>query len=292
MSKRRVLVTGATGTVGSNVVAELLGHGETIVVRGVSRQPLARDRLIAAGAEAVDIDFRDVASVNRALADVDTLFLVTGYSIDMLLQSRLLLRAAVEAGVCHVVHLGALSDASMNFAPHIWHAYVEAMIRDERLTYTNLHPNFFMEGISTTAKRNKGRLFSTVGDVKVGWIAAEDIAAVATAAIRAPEKHSGKSYPLATDARTYGEIAELLSRRLGKPFQVVVPPSEKVLPALLSSGMEPTYAAGLAEFVQATARNELPLATQVFDNIREITGHAPIDWTTFIERNVDKFDYE
>jgi NAD(P)H dehydrogenase (quinone) len=104
--RQRTLVTGATGQVGTKIMALLPSSVDVDIVAAVRSADKAAT-LQAKGIPAVILDLDDDSTHHAALEGVDRLFLMTGYTVDMLRQSKVLLDNAKKAGVQHVVHLGA-----------------------------------------------------------------------------------------------------------------------------------------------------------------------------------------
>lgn len=285
--KRTVLLTGATGTVGRSLARELaMDHANgNLRVLGAARRDQGRAMLRELGVEPIAFDFDDPASIRTALTGVDGLFLLTGYTVDMLRQSKLTVDAAKTAGVGQVVHLGAMAPRNPDQSIFIWHELVERYIEWTGLDYTHLRPNFFMQTLVSGARQAKGRLYHFIGDARVSWIDADDIAAVAAAALRAPAVHAGKTHQLAAEALTVRQVAAILTEMVGAPFDEVARPSDELLPILLKNGMEPNYAAGLAENMARVASGENPMADAVFDTIESITGRAATTWRDFAKRH-------
>ena len=103
---RKILITGATGQVGSKVIDRLRKHPHVEVVAAVRSANKAAAFQDSGLATAI-LDLDDESTHLPALQGVDTLFLLTGYTVDMLRQSKAILDNAATAGVQHVVHLGA-----------------------------------------------------------------------------------------------------------------------------------------------------------------------------------------
>lgn len=102
----KILVTGATGQVGGKTLALLLQDSRVRAVAGV--RSAAKSRLFEAGGiETAVLDLDDPGTHAGALEGIDSLFMVTGYSVGMLLQSKMLVDSARKAGVKRIVHLGA-----------------------------------------------------------------------------------------------------------------------------------------------------------------------------------------
>jgi len=291
-SNRTVLVTGASGTVGRRVIRELSDGDGGLRILGATRSDKGEAAIRQAGGEAIQFDFDDTASVRHAMDGVDSLFLLTGYTVEMLRQSKVALDAARAAGVRQVVHLGALAPEASDISVFAWHEMIERYIEWAGFDFTHLRPNFFMQTLVAGTRRTKGKLFHFVGDVPISWIDADDIAAVAAAALRDPARHAGKTYPLAPEALRMTEVAAILSEEVGQPFSYVPLPIEQFLPILLKNGMEPVYAAGLTANTELVAAGKNPVADAVFDNIPDIVGRPATDWRAFARKNAAKLRYD
>ena len=109
--RARVLITGATGQVGRRVIARL-ADDPTLDIVGASRSPDTA-RL---GVPAVRLDYTDFSTIPAALAGVERLFILTGYTVEMLRQSKALVDHARKCGVQQIVHLGACGDDDTDVA--------------------------------------------------------------------------------------------------------------------------------------------------------------------------------
>lgn len=286
----RILVTGASGSMGSLLVQELLPRqaaGE-LRLRAASRSEEQRRRFEALGVEAVDLDYADEHSAAAALAQVERLFLCTGYTVDMLVHSKVVLDAALEAGVRQVVHLGALGPPRSKLPHFVWHDYVEAYIEWAGFQFTHLRPRAFMQNVLSLVRPGSFKLphFSAGG--LIAWIDAHDIARVAAAALRDPAGHSGKAYPLAEEALTMEQVAAVLRAETGLPYEAQPRDPETLLAALLKSGMDAAYAASLARGTLATAQGDVS-AAMTFDTVRTVTGRPGVRWSEFARIHSDRF---
>lgn len=280
---RRILVTGATGTVGGAAMRALAmeAAAERIELFGAARSPESAGKLIDAGFNVVELDYDRPETLLPAMEGVDAVFLVTGYTVDMLVHSKRLLDAAKANDVQHVVHLGALAADDTPHAHFAWHQLIERAIEAMGFSFTHLRPNFFIDTVWHGLRQRPERLVHFVGDRKVSWIAAEDMAAVAAAALLEPEKHAGKTYPLAIEALSFPELAALLSQVTGRTVEYRPRPASFLLPILLKQGMEPVYAASLAAGVEATEAGNMPLVDFVDDTVQRATGRKPVTWRDF-----------
>lgn len=285
---RRILVTGATGTVGGAVMRELKADHEAgaIELVGAARSPQSADALREQGMNPVHFDYNEPDTMRAALAGVDGVFLATGYSVDMLVHSKRLLDAAKAEGVSHIVHLGALAADDTPHAHFAWHQMIEKTVEAMGFSWTHLRPNYFIDTVWAGLRHRPERLVHFVGQQSVSWISSDDMAAVAAQALRHPDAHAGATYPLAVEALTFSELAALLSDITGRAVEYRPRPASDLLPILLKQGMDPTYAAGLAEGVAATERGDMPLARAVYDRVRQVTGRDPVTWRDYAAKHL------
>ncbi|WP_293866011.1 NmrA family NAD(P)-binding protein [uncultured Alsobacter sp.] len=279
---RRILVTGATGTVGGAVLKALAATADDDVqVLGASRSAAGDAAIAAAGHAAVRLDYDAPATLRPAMDGVDALFLATGYTVDMLVQSKRALDAAKAAGVRHVVHLGALAADDTPLAHFAWHQLIERAIEAMGFSWTHLRPNFFIDTAWAGVRARPDRIVHFVADRPVSWIASDDIAAVAAVALADPAAHAGKAYPLASERATFAQVASVLSEVTGRAVEYRPRPAAELFAILQRQGMEPVYAKSLAEGLVLAETGDLPLADAVFPTVEEVTGRPATTWRAF-----------
>src|SRR2546422_4642637 len=138
-----ILVTGATGHVGGELVAQLAALGEP--VRGMTRRPAAVS--FPAGVEAVYGDFDDPASIDAAFAGVDRAFVMSAQppgSTEHPTHELMLAGAARRAGVGHVVKLSVYDGGAGDDVIGAWNREAEAAGVESGLDWTLLRPGRFM----------------------------------------------------------------------------------------------------------------------------------------------------
>ncbi len=218
----KVLIIGASGRVGSQVVKELEKNNDGVELRFATSRPETADKWRAEGRDAVVIDLNKPAGLVEALNGVDRVFLLTGYTSDMLFQSKKLVDAAVAASVSHIVHLGVFTSRE-DLIPHfVWHDLIETYIEASKISWTHIHPNVIADTTLVTNPpiTETGSFTVNWGEAKQGWVFAEDIAAVAAAVLReGPEKHGCKNYYLSTEVLTGPEVASILTEASGREIK-------------------------------------------------------------------------
>src|SRR5216684_3893784 len=200
-SSSNLLVLGATGQVGKLVAKNLKRRNANFSV-GSRREANLEELANQFGASRF-IDLDDPRTFDQALKSVTGIFLITGYTVDMLVQSKSLIDAAKRNGVNHIVHLGAFTRERDCFATvFAWHQMIEAYLRNSGVAWTNLHPNMFMQNL-LSAWAVKAGLYSVYTSKPIGFTALEDVAeAAAVILMEGPDKHNGKDYWFSADVLT------------------------------------------------------------------------------------------
>lgn len=291
--KSKVLVTGATGQVGSKTLDFLLLDKRIEMVAAV-RSPQKAAPFTARGIATVILDLDDERTHLPALQGIDRLFVVTGYTVDMLRQSKALLDNARKAGVQHVVHLGACGRDDTTVAHWAWHQLVERYIEWCGFSFTHLRPETFMQNLLSyggkKAIRN-GVIDAFVADARLSWVDVDDVARVAALALAYPELHRGQTYRLGYDALSFAELAKLMTAIVGQPFRYEPLAPEVFLEAMRSTGAEMAYMNCVYDHWKRYAAGTIPGADDTFDNFPAITGKQPTKWADFIKRHKAELAY-
>lgn len=288
---RRVLVLGATGTIGRPLV-DMLVCEPGLEVRAATRSSATMARLRTLGADPVLFDFDVRDTYRKALEGVDVAFLLTGYSVDMLRHSKVFVDTAKRAGVGHIVHLGANAPDDTAFTHLAWHQLVERYIEWSGILFTHLRPAMFMVNIPRymAAAQTTDVISHYIGDRRVAWVDTDDIAAAAAVVLRDPAAHAGRTYVLSSEARSMGEVADILSRELERPIRYEQREADEGLVRLLvAAGREPTYARSGVSFFAAVARGEAPGVDRVDDSLQRLIGREPRSWPDFARVNSHLF---
>ena len=210
-----VLVTGATGTVGSPLVARLLD--EPVSVRVASRTPTtARDRF-GDDAEYVEFDLDRPETWGYALDGVDRLFLLIPPSAGVA-SVREFADAADRVGVRHVAYLSIIGAEKLPVLPH---RRVEKHLARTGVGHTLLRASYFMQNLSEIHRPEiveRDEVFVPAGDGALSFVDARDVAAVAAATLTEPG-HEGRAYdltgPVALDFATVADVfTDVLDRRI------------------------------------------------------------------------------
>ena len=293
VSKPTVLITGATGQIGGDTLRRLQADDSIELVAAV-RSPAKAQAFEEQGIRTVILDFDKEETLAPALQGIDRALLVTGYTVDMLRQSKAFLDQAKQAGVQHVVHLGACGRDDTTVAHWAWHQLVERYIEWAGFSFTHLRPETFMQNLLSyggTQVVQQGVIKQFTGDARLSWVDAEDVALVAVQALLHPERHAGRTYRLGYDAKSYGEIAAIMQQALGQPFHYEALPPEIFLENMRAAGAEMAYMGCVYDHYKRYAAHTIPGADDTFDNFPAITGQQPVRWADFVQKHRAAFAY-
>jgi (4-alkanoyl-5-oxo-2,5-dihydrofuran-3-yl)methyl phosphate reductase len=277
-----VLVTGATGVVGSGVVHDLLerGYRPRVFVRSGERaRAYFGDRVdVATG------DLRDPGSLRQALQGIDVLFLVTS-GPDLAQIDEEAAGIARSAHVDRIVKLSSM-DAAEGVGTGVWHARGEAAIRASGVAFTFVAPAGFMSNALFWADSIKaeGIVHSCTGFGRIAFVHPGDIAAVATEAIADP-KFVGAWLPLTGPrALSYAEMARRIGTIIGRQIRFE-PIDEEAVRNAMGDEEGAVIEAHLSIY---RAIRDGRLAT-VTDTVQRVLGRPPFSFDQWIVENIAAF---
>ncbi|MBE9115760.1 SDR family oxidoreductase [Lusitaniella coriacea LEGE 07157] len=283
-NKPNILILGATGKVGGEVVNQLTDV-EHINVIAATRSPEKAQAFEDKGISSVILDLDKPETIAPALENCDRALLLTGYTVDMLRQSKRFLDTAKQQGIKHIVHIGASTAPTNKVAHWGWHQFVEAYIEKLNFSYTHLRPEAFMQNLFGFGWLNNGVITNYIGNARWSWIDCYDLAAVVAQTLLHPEKYSGQTIPLGYDAKTMDEVAQVLTEIVGQPFTTEAHPPKEFLNNVLQEGVAGIYPNAYLNCVytqfELNQADAIPEADRTFNNFEPITGSKPNTWKDF-----------
>lgn len=278
-----ILVTGATGTVGREVVR---GLPPDAPVRLLTRDP-ARVTVSTPSAGTVAGDYADPGSLRRALRGVRRAFLVTSRVAGD--DDAVFLRAAREEGVEQVVKLSAAAVADEGADDLItrWQRTNEALLRDSGMAWTLLRPRAFMSNCLSWAPsvRSRGVVSALYGTSVNSCVDPRDIAAVAVRALT-EDGHEGRVYTL-TGPRAISAVeqTEQLGRVLGRPLRF-----EELTEEQARAHLSRRHPKELVEALLSSARRQRAGAkARVENTVAEVTGRPARTFAEWAEEHARAF---
>jgi uncharacterized protein YbjT (DUF2867 family) len=283
-----ILVTGASGQVGRQVLEEVLKTGRP--VKAMYRN--AEDTKSApAGVATVIADFADKASLSKALEGMDAIYLVCSPIPQLVELENNVIEACKHAGVGYVVLNSALGAGDYPKSFPSWHRQVEDKLKSSGLQYAIFRPNSFMQNIAAynaPSIRAQGAFYAAMGDAKLSLIDVRDISVIVAKALTNPTAFAGKTIELnGPEAFSCPEIAVKISQVAGRPVQFVNIPEAAQRKSMLDLGMPEWQVNALLELQQYyTVAGK---GADVTPPIKDFLGRAPITLDQYLNENKDIF---
>jgi uncharacterized protein YbjT (DUF2867 family) len=275
-----ILVTGATGNVGAELVRALAGGGEQ--VRALVRRDADRARL-PAGVDAFVGDLSRAETLAGAVEDVSAIHLLSGYE-----GTDRLLAEARGAGVERVVlqSSSAVPSGDMSNAVARYHILSERAVRDSGLAWTFLQPNSFMSNaLQWIPQLRAGDVVrAPFADVPVATIDPHDVAAVSARALTSSD-HEGRSYRLSgPDSLLPADRVRVLGEVLGRELRFEGQADDEAREEMLAS-MPAEYVDAFFSFFADGKLDE----SEVRDTVERVTGRRPRSFEQWASAHAEAF---
>jgi uncharacterized protein YbjT (DUF2867 family) len=276
-----ICVTGASGTVGREVVKQLQAMNAPF--RAAVSSASSAEAVRAQGIDVAICDYHQPDTVRAALQGCDTLFLLGPNLLDQTPLEIGVVDAAKAAGVRHVVKLSVMGAVDEAYSLAHVHRPVEKAIEASGLTWTFLRPNSYMQNVVTFMKptiQSDSMFYSASGDARISHIDTRDIAAVAAQALTQPSRHAGRAYTLTgPEAVTYDQLAAALSTVLERPIAHVGLSPEDMKGGMLAEGMPEPLADRMLDLERYFREGQ---ASVITDDVQRVTGHQPITLAQYL----------
>lgn len=253
----KILVTGATGTVGGHIVSQLhhAGHEVLALTRNAAKANFP------AGVEVVEGDLTKPETFAAKLTGVEAMHLINfgGDDYADLQTGEEIVALAEKAGVKRVTVL-------LGGAP----AALEGVVQKSALAWTLLQPVEFMDNMLewSEAIRNEGKLSLAFVDRKTAIVHEADIAAVAVAALT-EEGHGGKTYPITgSEVLSPRKMIDIISKTIGKEIQLVELTPEQAQDEMRAAGQSEE----LIQFFMWVYGNPPEIGYTVVPTVPDVTG--------------------
>ncbi|OGT29773.1 MAG: hypothetical protein A3E87_05420 [Gammaproteobacteria bacterium RIFCSPHIGHO2_12_FULL_35_23] len=284
--EQKILVTGVTGTVGSEVIKALLKKG--IKVRaGVRSLAKIENTPWKNQVEVVVFDYEQPEVLKNALKNITKLFFVSppgSYTEKEIAES--VLEQSRKQGLKYIVRLSGMGADKHNLFAN--HQAADNLLLSSKIDYTSLQPNTFMQNFYNyqTAIKEQDKIIEPAGKGKTSFIDARDIAEVA-ATILTETGHENKIYELTGgESLDYYQAAKLFSDVLGRTINYKPLSEQEYIKAKEAEGIPAEYSKKFMKFYKMVESDEYAHISPI---VEKILGRKPITLKQFIIDYRDKF---
>ena len=280
-----ILVTGATGTIGREVIKHLTK--KNAAVRAGIRDAAKARTQFGESVELTTFDFEDAGSYSNALRDAEKLFILPPLIPNQVEVTTALVDAAKSAGVGHIVKLSAVgADPGARSIIGKWHGQTDEHIRKSGIGFTVLRPNSFMQNFVNYFPPRDGVIYLPWGDGKASFVDARDIGAVAAETLT-QVGHEGITYDLTgPEALGIADIARILSSVAGREIRYVDVPEAAARDAMLQAQIPEWQVDALLEL---HAINKQGLWADVTSDVEKVTGRPATHFAHFARDHASSF---
>ena len=274
----KILVTGATGNIGGEIVRLLKEKNADFVAATNSRS--------IDGVDSVALNFADTQSLEAAMQGISTLFMVLANHPDMTTWGKNVIDAAKKCGVKHIVRSGgSLADGNSAIAVRKVLAETDQYLKESGIDYTITAPNYFMQNFINFHGDDykNGALYLPAEDGKVAWVDVRDIATVNVNVLLNPEKYHNQTLTITgPTALSYAEAVSLLNDVLDKNTKYVAVSDEDAVKAMTEMEF-PEFVIDLMIELNKCIREGF--AQETTTTVKDVTGNDAISFEQFVQYN-------
>jgi len=274
----KILVTGATGNIGRNVV-ELLKEKGADFVAATSSNAIE-------GLNSVSMNFADMASLEKAMNGISTVFMVIPSHPEMVRWGENIINAAKKSGVKHIVRSsGSLANINSEILIEKLLATTDEYLKQSGINYTITAPSFFMQNFINyfTADYKSGVIYQPTGDEKINWIDLRDIAAVNVEILLNPEKYLGQTLTITgSECLNYKEAINQMNEITAKETKYISVPNEAAIQGMKDINFPPFIIDIMMSLNESIKQGH---AVETTDTVEKVTGQKPITFKQFVAVN-------
>jgi uncharacterized protein YbjT (DUF2867 family) len=301
---KTILVTGATGTVGSEVVKQLVSSrssssSDQSIIRAAVHSQNNEDKIRQYGetVEVVRMDYNKPETIAAALNSVCKVFLLTLPALNMADISSKVISEAKKNGVQRIVKLSVFgADAEPGITIGRLHRQEEKIIEESGIPYTFLRSSAFMQNFVNYYGYNikaQNAIYLPAGEGKVSFVDARDVGAVAAKLLLSENnnritQHENKAYAVTgPEALSYSQVTEIISEKIGKKISYIDTEEEDARKAMESMGIKDWLIDSILEEFYNTKTGNRSKTTNA---IEEIIGRKPISFAQFVRDYANYFN--
>jgi uncharacterized protein YbjT (DUF2867 family) len=287
---KNILITGATGNIGMEVIKYLFKCNTTNrIVAGVRN--IEKAKLSLKNFPSLDytvFDFEDPSTFDKSLHDIDIIFILRPPHIaDINLYFKPLILKIKEHGINKVVFLSVLGAEKSKIIPH---NKIEKFIVDNQLDYVFLRPSYFMQNLTTTLwseLHNQRMITLPAGNAKFNWVDIENIAEIAAMVLAKFDQYKDTCIEITgTENENFENVVATINQQIQNKIKYRVVSPFLFYKLKKKEGMETGM---IVVMIMLHILPRFQKEPYISDNYEKITGNKPTTLSQFVAREVEKF---
>jgi NAD(P)H dehydrogenase (quinone) len=277
---KKILITGATGKLGTSVVNELISKKGSDNVSVLVRDPSKAGNLKERGLQLVQGNYNNYDSLVKAFKGIDKLFFISGSDVlNRSTQHENIVNAAKEAKVGHIIYTSFQRKTDDETSPIAFvasaHILAEKLIRASGLRYTILKHALYADVVPMfigDQVLNSGVIFLPAGNGKSSYTSRTDMASAGVAVLTGVG-HENKTYEISVNVSySFYDIADILTELSGKKISYTAPDVETFSTTLAKAGVSADAIQGTTAFCLAIAQGEFDFP---YNTLEKLIGRKP-----------------
>lgn len=285
-----ILLTGATGTAGSFIANEFVQRKEPVRILVRDRAKAARFEKVPT-VEIIEGDMSKKGSLGAALEGIERVLMISGPSMSMVETQSTFIDASKAAGVQHVIKFSGLDARPETTFPFgLMHKHIEEYLEKSGLAWTHLRPTGFMQEYLREAPTviHQGALFLPLAETRLNPVDLADVGKIGHLLLR-DGGHTGERLAITgPEALSMGEIAERLSRAIGRTIRYIPISALDRRKALIAHGIPPEFVDALDRQVEERLKGGLE--SRVDLSTHRLFNLIPTTFFEFAKKNGKAFE--
>jgi len=277
--ENKILVTGATGNIGSEIVKSLKTKNADFVA-GTSNGEAIKE------VETVKFNFADRDSIRNAFKGISTFFLLLPSHPEAANWGENVINLAKENGIKHIVRSsGSFANAKSDLLIEKLLGSTDQFLKESGINYTITAPSSFMQNFSTSIANDykNGLVYQAADDAKISWVDVRDIAAVNVEVLLNPEKYLNQTLTITgSESLNYEEAINQMNAVLGKETKYISIPNEAAVKAMADMHF-PQFVIDLLISLNDSIKQGHFIETT--NTVEKVLGRKPITFKQFISDN-------
>jgi len=282
----KIVVTGASGNVGSYVVNELLKLGEEVVAAGTDLQKL--QKMFGSKVTSVEFDFTRPETYKTTLTGVDRIYLMRPPYLGKPEDLYPFIETAKEYSIKLISFLSLMGIEKNTIPPHY---KIEKFIENSGIPFAHIRPGFFMQnvsGIHSAEIKDKDIIFIPAGKSRTSFIDAADIGLAIATVLHDPDKYKNTAHTITgSEAIDYYQVADVLSKLTNRKITYAKPGLLKYRNYYIKNrGLNKDY---VNVTVALYIMTRMGTAKAITNEFYKLTGKHPRTFEEFARENIDAF---